>query len=66
MRPADWRDVVVVLTAFTLPPGGIWVWAVLRQRHLDRLEAEAMAAEGYPPPGPPTTDSLPDAKRPPT
>jgi len=28
------------------------------QRRLDRLEAESLRDEGYPPPGPPTTDSL--------
>jgi len=27
----------------------------LRQRRLDRLEAESLRDEGYPPPGPPTT-----------
>jgi len=33
-------------------------WREARRR--DQAEAEAIAAEGFPPPGPPTTDSLSD------
>jgi hypothetical protein len=53
-----WGSMLLAFGCFTLPPMVGMVVAVLRQRNLDRLEAEAMAAEGYPPPDPPTTDSL--------
>jgi hypothetical protein len=57
----------VVIGAFLLPPTGIYLYLVLREivrsrRALEALkrDEEASAAEGYPPPGPPTTDSLSD------
>jgi hypothetical protein len=62
VRDAEWVDVVLVYGAFLLPSGAIFSYLVLREwrrlrraRNRDRLEAEAMAAEGFPPPGPPTT-----------
>jgi hypothetical protein len=61
-------DAAVALLCFLWLPSGAWIyligreWRRLREeREALRLDAEAMAAEGYPPPGPPTTDSLPDA-----
>lgn len=65
MRPADWRDVVLVLAAFWMPSAGVFIYLILREvrslralRRRDQADAEAMAAEGFPPPGPPTTDSM--------
>lgn len=61
-----WWDVAGVLVVFWLPGATIWMilgWRSYRefvvQRRLDQKEAEAIAAEGFPPPDPPTTDSLP-------
>ena len=60
----SWRDVVSVLAVFWLPGATIWGilgWRAYREfrriRDLDRLEAEELRAEGYPPPDPPTTVS---------
>lgn len=57
----------MVIGAFLLPPTGVYLYLVIREmiRTRKALEAlkrdsEASAAEGYPPPGPPTTDSLSD------
>jgi hypothetical protein len=74
-------DVALVLLLFWVPPAGVFITLALREigrlrreRRKDQAEAEAMAAEGFPPPGPPTTDSLsddgvelepPDRRRPP-
>lgn len=65
-----WWDVAGVLVVFWLPGATIWMilgWRAyrdfrrIRREHL--LDAEASAAEGYPPPGPPTTDQPPSVKR---
>jgi len=60
-------DAAVALLCFLGLPSGAWIyligreWRRLREeREALRLDSEAMAAEGYPPPGPPTTDSLSD------
>jgi len=70
LEPPDAFDVALVeLTWLSLlSPGiGYVIWMELvrfrEERRLDRLEAEAMAAEGYPPPDPPTTDQPPAVKR---
>jgi hypothetical protein len=59
-------DAAVALLCFLGLPSGAWIYLILREvkrlreeREGLRLDAEAMAAEGYPPPGPPTTDSQP-------
>ena len=61
----SWRDVVGSILLFLGFPSACFVCMLLREwRRLRReregllLDAEASAAEGYPPPGPPTTDSL--------
>jgi hypothetical protein len=69
MRLADerlWVDVLLALLLFIWPPMTVWLTFALRelgrlrrQRNLDRLEAELMSAEGFPPPDPPTTDQPP-------
>ena len=58
-------DLGLVIGCFLIPTGGVWLYLVLRslarlrkERERDRLEAEALAAEGFPPPDLPTTDSL--------
>lgn len=58
---ATWRDVVWVLFAFWLPPSTIFTYLMLREvgrlrreREALQTEAETEAAEGYPPPDPPT------------
>ncbi len=60
-------DAALALLCFLALPSGAWLYFVLREigrlrreRREAQTEAEAMAAEGYPPPGPPTTDSLSD------
>jgi len=59
---AGWRDVLGALALFLGLPTACLICILgralrdfLRQRHLDRLEAESLRDEGYPPPGPPTT-----------
>jgi hypothetical protein len=59
-------DVILVYGAFLLPSGAVFTYIILREwrrlrreRNRDRLEAEASAAEGYPPPDPPATDQPP-------
>jgi hypothetical protein len=63
----DWLDLLAVLCVFWAPPAGIVTYLILREwRRLRRelralkLDQECSAHEGYPPPGPPTTDSLSD------
>jgi hypothetical protein len=60
-------DTLLVMGAFLLPTGGVLLYIILREigrlrrgRRASQALAEAEAAEGYPPPGPPTTDSLAD------
>jgi hypothetical protein len=67
IRSPEARDVLLSLAAFTLPTTVIFLYCLGREwRRLRRereallQEEEASAAEGYPPPGPPTTDSLTD------
>jgi len=67
IRLPEWATYVEVLAAFWLPPLGMFLYLALREvgrlrreRKALLLDAEASAAEGYPPPGPPTTDSLSD------
>jgi hypothetical protein len=57
--------VITVLGVFWGPPATIFTYLILREvRKLRRaarafkLDQEASAAEGFPPPDPPTTDSL--------
>jgi len=57
------RDYVLAIALFLGPIASaflIEVWRVLLspkgRRRRDQAEAEAMAAEGFPPPGPPTAD----------
>jgi hypothetical protein len=64
-RP-DLFDALLALLLFIWPPMTVWLTYALREvrelralRRRDQTEAEAMAAEGYPPPDPPTTDSQP-------
>jgi hypothetical protein len=54
-----------VVLLFLWPPTTILLWMIVREIRETRralrafkLDAEASAAEGFPPPGPPTTDSL--------
>jgi len=62
-----WLDVGLVLLLFWVPPLTIWITLTLREvgrlrrewRAL-KLEMRTTSAEGFPPPGPPTTDSLSD------
>jgi hypothetical protein len=61
----SWRDVLEAIALFLGFPAACFACYVLREwRRLRRereellLDAEASAAEGFPPPGPPTTDSL--------
>lgn len=62
-RGVSFLDVLLVLLLFLWPPMTVWLWAVWRRVREARAEmrrfkadAEADAAEGFPPPGPPTTD----------
>jgi hypothetical protein len=62
-RGVSYLDVLLALLLFAWPPMTIWIilgWRELKrlreERNRIRLDAEAMAAEGFPPPGPPTTD----------
>lgn len=64
------RTLVIAIVGFWLPGALIWLilgWRALsglrRERNLIRRIAEAEAAEGYPPPDPPTTDQPPAVKR---
>jgi len=57
--------VLLVICVFWLPSAAIYMTLVLREVRRLRREWRALkqeiggyAAEGYPPPGPPTTDSL--------
>jgi hypothetical protein len=59
---ASWLDVGLVLLLFLWPPTTIWLWMVAREIRetraaVRRLKEElgADGADGYPPPGPPTT-----------
>jgi hypothetical protein len=65
-----WRTLAIALVGFWLPGATIWGilgWRAyrefLRSRDAARKEAETSAAEGYPPPDPPTTDQPPAVKR---
>lgn len=65
--PGYWVTVGLVDAVFLVPPATIWIWMIAREFRRTRAaleslkqEMEASAAEGFPPPGPPTTDSLPD------
>lgn len=67
LRPPEWVDWLLVLGAFWLPAAILWVYLSLREvrrlrewRRRALEEAEASAAEGYPPPDPPTTDQPPE------
>jgi hypothetical protein len=58
-------DVLSSVAVFVAPPALVFLYLIWREvRRLGRerracqTEAEATAAEGFPPPGPPTTDSL--------
>lgn len=60
-----WADVVAVLLVFWLPVVGVYLTLIWRGVRRLRREAEALrlemrttSAEGFPPPDPPTTDSL--------
>jgi len=73
IRLPEPADKALVLACFWLPTAVVFLYCTWREgRRLGRERralqtlAEAEAAEGYPPPDPPTTDSLPDARRPPT
>jgi len=59
-------DAALAALCFLGLPSGAFLYIILREmgrlrreRREAQEEAEAMAAEGYPPPGPPTTDSQP-------
>jgi hypothetical protein len=61
-------DVVGAILLFVWPPASVLLilgWREWRRLRRERerllLEAEATAAEGFPPPGPPTTDQPPDS-----
>jgi len=61
----SWFDVLYVLVVFWLPPSSFFTFLIWREVRRGReamrrfkADAEASAAEGYPPPDPPTTDSL--------
>ena len=64
-----WLDVLLVLGVFLWPPLTVWITFALREVHRLRAEAAALklelrttSAEGFPPPDPPTTDSLSDKR----
>ena len=64
---ASWLDVGLVLLLFLWPPMTIFLWMIAREIRETRAalrslktELGAYGAEGYPPPGPPTTDSQAD------
>jgi hypothetical protein len=64
IRSYEARDVVLVILAFLAPPAGIYLYLIGREVGKARAEMrrfkedqEADAAEGFPPPDPPTTDS---------
>jgi hypothetical protein len=66
-RGVSYLDVLLALLLFIWPPTTVWllmawreVGRLRRERREAQTEAECMHAEGYPPPDPPTTDSLPD------
>ena len=62
-----WRDVLLAICVFWLPAAAIYMTLILREvrrlwgewRALEQ-ELRTTSAEGFPPPGPPTTDSLSD------
>jgi hypothetical protein len=63
----EWRDIGLVLLVFWTPAVGIYMSFILREMILLRRSLRLLKqdlrtsrAEGYPPPGPPTTDSQPD------
>jgi hypothetical protein len=58
-------DRALVIAVFVVPPASIFLYLCLREWLLWKrwkrglkAEEEASAAEGFPPPDPPTTDSL--------
>jgi hypothetical protein len=55
----EWRDILLVLAAFWLPPLGIYLVIVWRSWRRFKLSERSYRPEGYPPPDPPTTDSEP-------
>ena len=62
-------DVLLALVAFWLPASGIFItlclreWRRLRREVRDlKQEIGGYAADGYPPPGPPTTDQPPGSE----
>lgn len=70
LDPPDAFDVALVEAAFLtlLSPGiGYVIWREWRywreERRKAQAEAAALRAEGFPPPGPPTTDQPPSVKR---
>ena len=61
-RHVSWFDVLYVLVVFWLPPSSVFTYLIWRE--VRRVRGEALAlkremtatrAEGFPPPGPPTT-----------
>lgn len=63
---ATWLDVGLVLLLFLWPPMTVFLYLIGREVREARAalrrfkaEAEANAAEGFPPPDPPTTDIQP-------
>jgi hypothetical protein len=58
-------DRALVIGVFVVPPTSIFLYLCLREwllwkrwKRRSQAEEEATAAEGFPPPDPPTTDSL--------
>jgi hypothetical protein len=63
-EPPDRYEIGAVIVCFLVPPAAVWItlaWREVRrlgrERRALQTEAETEAAEGFPPPGPPTTDS---------
>lgn len=63
----SWLQLALVNLVFVAPPAAIYLYLIGREIGRLRREAAALkqelggyAADGYPPPGPPTTDSLSD------
>jgi len=58
----DVLAVLLVFLAFLSPAITVILWKEVRvwkeRRRRDQAEADALRTEGFPPPGPPTTDSL--------
>ena len=66
MLDPSWTDAASVVAVFVGPPALLFLYLIWREwrrglREMSRWKAgaEAEAAEGFPPPDPPTTDSLP-------